>query len=246
MAEEKFKLPRSSYEELVKIIKAYGSLHTPSSLEEISRLVAIGPSNISANNSFLIQIEVLERGLKKQATSKGYDLARALEHDMPDEIRSTWRRIVNDCEFLNKLVASVRIRNGMDELTLQSHIAYSAGEAKKGPVMTGARTVIDILRAAEVIVENDGKFIVNRDKDTRLDEGASTLDVMTPTQYEPERSTPTATVMRVNSEDTNIQIRVDVRVDCQFSELDELGLKLKRLIESLKDSVNVESSDDNQ
>ena len=77
MAEDKFKLPRSSYEEICKIIKAYGRLSQPASLDEVAKLCAMNRTAISANNAFLANIEVIEGGQKKSATQKGRDLAQA-------------------------------------------------------------------------------------------------------------------------------------------------------------------------
>ena len=38
MSDDKFKLPSSSYDELVKFIKAYGHVTEPTELSEISKL----------------------------------------------------------------------------------------------------------------------------------------------------------------------------------------------------------------
>ena len=91
MAEDKFKLPRSSYDEICKIIKAYGRLTQPASLDEVARFCAMNKTAISANNAFLGNIELIEGGQKKSATSKGSDLAQALEHELPDQIREFGR-----------------------------------------------------------------------------------------------------------------------------------------------------------
>lgn len=53
---------------------------------------------------------------------------------------------------------AVEIRKSMEGSAFEAHIAYSAGEAKSSQVMTGARTVIDILRAAAAVTEKDGQL----------------------------------------------------------------------------------------
>ena len=68
---EKVKLPRSSYEELCKIIKAYGQLTEPAPLDEISALSTIPRTGVSANNAFLSYAQIIEGGNKKAATSAG-------------------------------------------------------------------------------------------------------------------------------------------------------------------------------
>jgi hypothetical protein len=162
MSDEKFKLPMSSYEELTKVIKAYGHFSEPQPLDEISKFIGLHPTLISKNVGFLTGVGILEGGARKVPTNYGRKLAHALEHIMPDDIRSLWRQIVFDNDFLNRLLAAIRIRSGMDQQTLEAHIAYSAGQPKKPQFMTGARTVIDILRAAELIKELDGKYIAEK------------------------------------------------------------------------------------
>ena len=87
MQDDRLKLPRSSYEELCKIIKAYGHMTEPASLDEISRLCAMNKTAITANNSFLANIGLIEGGQAKSATSKGDALSKALEHEIPDQIQ---------------------------------------------------------------------------------------------------------------------------------------------------------------
>src|SRR3972149_11556028 len=125
--EERFRLPSSSYEELVKIVKAYGNLTKEAVPAEVSQLAVVHPTVVSHNNAFLVTIGVITGGKKKMVTEKGRALARALDHDMPDAITQNWREIVLSNEFMQKLVTAVRIRKGMEPSTLQAHVAYSAG-----------------------------------------------------------------------------------------------------------------------
>tara|TARA_R110001592_G_scaffold61158_4_gene186178 strand:- start:1143 stop:1898 length:756 start_codon:yes stop_codon:yes gene_type:complete len=244
MTGEKFKLPGSSYEELTKIIKAYGHFSAPAELGDVSKLVGIDPTAISKNAGFLVEVAILESGKKKLLTAAGKKLSQSLEHDMPDEIRSQWREIVSESEFLNKLISAIKIRNGMDEATLRSHIAFSAGQPKKPQVMTGARTIIDIIRAAELIIERDGKVVI-----------AKIENADTPTErqtsYENERPEPihVSTFTQPKSENTvvipgaqgeaQIKININVSVDCSVADLDTLGEKLNRIIEDIKRDKNL-------
>lgn len=242
MPEEKIKLPRSSYEELAKIVKSYGHFDSPVNLDEVSKLVGIGPTNVSANHAFLIEIEILEKGQKKVATTKGKMLAQALEHEMPHEIQNSWRRIVDENDFLTKLIASIRIRNGMDESSLESHIAYSAGEAKSGQVMTGARTVIDILRAAAVIEEDNGKLVAaNGEPKASPPSDADTQKPATTTNQVADIPLSTSAVVQ-----PGLQISIEVRVDCSFDQLDQLGAKLVKLKETLVESATASSDSESK
>jgi hypothetical protein len=249
MAEEKFKLPRSSYEEITKIIKAYGHFEEPVSLDEVSKFIGMNSTVISRNSGFLLEIEVLQPGAKKVLTSMGRQLAQALEHEMPDEIRNWWQQVVTECDFIAKLVSAVKIRKGMDDVTLQSHIAYSAGQPKKAEFMTGARTIVDILRAAELIAEKDGKF--------------NAIELHSQTSGEPIDTAPTKEVSANLSSSSSIQatpsivtaesnsrphvnINIELKVDCNIDDLDGLGQKLKDLIKDIQENDNSGNTENEQ
>ncbi len=158
MAEE-FPVPGSSYKELIKIIQGYGRIGAEASLADVAQLTAMNETVISANNKFLIAIGVVKGGKKKAITPMGAELATALEHNLPEEIAAKWRTVIDDTDFLQKVIAAVRIRKGMDESSLESHVAYSAGQPKTPGVATGARTVVDILTAAGLLKEESGNLI---------------------------------------------------------------------------------------
>src|SRR5687768_5793473 len=97
---EKIKLPRSSYEELTRIIVAYGNLNRPSTLNEINQASGVSATTVSANNAFLSFVEIIEGGNKKVITSRGAALARALGHEIILEIQRSWSEIVYENDFL--------------------------------------------------------------------------------------------------------------------------------------------------
>ena len=242
MSAEKFKLPSSSYEELTKIIKAYGHFLEPAELSAISKLIGMDPTVISRNVGFLLELAILEPGKKKTVTSVGRTLAQALEHEMPDEIRKSWREIVSETDFLNKLITSIKIRNGMDEGTLQSHIAFSAGQPKKPAVMTGARTVMDILRASEMIREQDGKIILAKIEDDKESEKLKNTESDFPqaTRHYSIVSSPQVSKLvneKHSSDNPHIKININVTVNCSTADLDSLGEKLNRIIKDVNRKV---------
>jgi hypothetical protein len=238
MAEDKFKLPRSSYEEICKIIKAYGRLTEPASLDEVAQLCAMNRTAISANNAFLANIELIQGGKRKSATPKGSELARALEHELPDQIQERWARVVRDNEFLGKMAAAVKIRGKMDSSALESHIAYSAGEGKSAAVMTGARAVMDVLRAAGVVREHEGQLIsteIVTDDVKRIEQGS--LQIVVPTgRLTTQIGVPRGAVAQT----TGVSLHVELRIDAKPSELDGLGEKIQQLLREL----NKPSEDD--
>ncbi len=240
MADEKVKLPRSSYEELCKVIKAYGRLNKPSSLDQVKVLAGVGKTVISANNSFLSSTGIIQGGKAKIATDLGKILAQALEHDLPSKIKSAWKQVVEKDEFLNKMALALKIRKTMEESNFISHIAYSAGEAKSGFVMTGARTVIDILRASGLISEKDGKLTSAEALSENASKFAESEKVV---NGKPTQETVTAVIPHDQAfkDGKKVSLHIELRIEAKPDELDNLGPKLKNLLNVLSE----EKIDDN-
>ncbi len=241
MSDDKFKLPLSSYDELVKFIKAYYHVTKPTELGEISRLTGVATPNISRNVGFFVATGILEGGKMKMPTPAGRQLGHALEHEMPDEIRKSWRHIVEEDKFLTKLLTAVRIRNGMDSQTLEAHIAYSAGQPKKPQFMTGARTVIDILKAAELIVEVDGKFLLKEPSEVPEAHPASPTkneSLREPQTIPTQPSRPPIT-FPVKSHQ-GVQINIQININCSPDDVPGLGTKVKAMIQEI---ASIEASD---
>jgi hypothetical protein len=156
---EGFPLPTSSYRELTRIIGAYGKVPENSVPADVGRIIGINESIVSANNGFLKAAGVIQGGRKKTMTAAGMALAAAYEYDRVEEIASTWRSLVESNDFLQKIVAAVRIRKGMDESSLDAHVAYSAGQPKTPRALTGAGTVVEILKVAGVLREEGGNLV---------------------------------------------------------------------------------------
>ena len=234
MATERIKLPRSSYEELSKIIQAYGKSQTPAGLDDVSQLTGIGRTSISDNNAFLTSVGIIEGGKSKSATSNGHILAHALEHGIVDEIAHAWGVIVAENEFLTKVLQAIKIRKSMDENQLETHIAYSAGEAKTSPVMTGARAVIDILKASNLIIEDGGQIQPN-----------TAVTEATPTKVEtelPGASVVISPPIAPTSAKSTFSIQIQVTISATPSELDGLAQKLKALLRTLNTPDQPEDS----
>ena len=81
---ENFKLPGSSYEELIKIVKAYatGKVGAPMSLEVVAQTAKMDKTIVSRNNGFLVQLTLISEGNKKAPTQLGSDLGRAYSLNM--------------------------------------------------------------------------------------------------------------------------------------------------------------------
>jgi hypothetical protein len=242
--EERFRLPGSSYQELVKIIRAYGSLDKEAGPVEVGNVAVVHFTIVSRNNAFLVAIGVIEGGQKKMATEKGRALARALDHDMPDAIQLNWREIVLANEFLLQLVTAVRIRKGMEPSTLQAHVAYSAGMPKNPGVMAGAGAVVDILTAAGLVKEEGGKLVVTnaeRMPDQITSETAASVEGA------PAR-TPSSTTILPGSRipESGLAVTIQIQVQCTANEIDGLGPKLRTLLREITGAAASQEPKDTQ
>ena len=226
---EEFKLPGSSYEELIKIIKTYAQAKDYS-LDELSKLCGIPTTQISRNSGFLVATNIVSNGKQKEVTEKGKELGRAFLHNINDEISRIWKEIVIETDFLSKMVTAVKIRNGMDIQSFQSHIAYSSGQNSNSYVKTGANTIIEIMKITNLIEEVDGKLIYKE-----IDNPIKTQPINNPISYEPElkagnNDTPLKEIIHSKS---GISINIDIKIIAKVNEIDDLGIKLKKLIKDI-------------
>jgi len=239
MAEETFRLPKSSYDELVKIVQAYGASGETANLDEVARTAAMDKTIISRNNAFLISIGIVAGGKAKGITEKGKQLAHALHFDVREDIASHWRDLVTSNEFLQKMVTAVNIRGGMEDSALKSHIAYSAGEQKSPFVMAGAGAVVEILKVAGLVKEVDGKLVA----EPSALQGVSSVSLRG-TVKEPEKTekAPTA-VFTVPTPASDLGISIQIQIQCSAAEISELAPKLRALLKDLsrKEDTNTDS-----
>jgi hypothetical protein len=224
--EMSFKLPGSSYSDVVKVIRGYMPFSAPVSLEEVAQATGgMHPTNISRNTGFLVSLGILEGGSKKVLTERGRRLATALDGEMPEEIQQSWRSVVAEHEFVHRIMSAVRIRGGMDHDTLEVHIAYSAGQSRSPSSLTGAATVVDVLRAADLLRESDGKLYA-----------VSVHDVTRSTLSAGDR--PAAASEYIDDEPIvtgpGVSIVVQLQIQCTTEELESIGPKLRGLLQELR------------
>ena len=189
---------------------------------------------ISANNAFLTNVGLIEGGRSKAATDEGRDLAKALEHELPDEIQDRWAAVVGGNDFLEKMAAAVKVRGKMESAALESHIAYSAGEAKSGPVMTGARAVVDILRAAGVVRESEGQLVAGGRVKQPLQSAETSVSLSATRGAPSDNTTIGVASVPVPSHNSDALLRIELRIDAKPSELDGLGEKIRKLIQDIE------------
>lgn len=228
---ETFKLPSSSYEELIKLFQAYANTKegTALSLDEITQATGVPRTVVSKNNGFLVQIGLITEGNKKAATETGRALGRAYTSKITDEIERIWKEIIAEVDFLNRMLSAVRIRNGMDRSSFINHMIYSSGLKDAKESRAGAGALIEIFKSVGVLSETDGKLTV-------LDEPSvvRTPDVSNAPAAEllhsetvVKQAVPVATLSAGNS------IVINVNINCTPADIDGLGEKIAQLLHKL-------------
>src|SRR5919205_3647179 len=228
MAEREFRLPGSTYEELVNIIVAYGTRDEATRTGDVSKLDSAHQSSVSRNNGFLTEIGVLQGESKKLITRRGRALALALARKDRAEIRRHWRAIVATNEFLQNVVAAVKLREGMLYPTVQAYVAHAAGQPRNKPVMAGAGAIVEILKAAGLLREEAGELVATFDEEIEAEDFVME-DGFSPEADEASEPTVSATV------DTGEDplMRIHLHVQCTADEIEDLGPRLKALLREL-------------
>jgi hypothetical protein len=231
MAEREFRLPGSPYEELVNIILAYGTRDEAAGSGDVGKLDAAHQSSVSRNNGFLTEIGVLQGESKKLITRRGRALALALARRDQAEMRKNWRAIVATNEFLQNVVAAVKLREGMLYPTVQAYVAHAAGQPRNKPVMTGAGAIVEILKAAGLLREEAGELVAT------FDEEIEPEDFVMEDESSPqadEASEPTVSATLDAGEDP--LMRVHLHIQCTADEIEDLVPRLKALLRELSNS----------
>lgn len=157
-----FNLLGSSFGEIQKIVIGYYNVSSDqSSLGDLAKLTGIDRTVISRNNKFLADIGLITGGKKKSVTELGKKLGRALEHEQETDRRSYWREAVQSNPHISGLVTTVRIKGGMTEADFSSHILYVSDQKNNPGNKTGARCIVDVLLAANLLREENGKLVVS-------------------------------------------------------------------------------------
>ena len=228
MAEREFRLPGSSYEELVNIIVAYGTRDEAAGPGDVGKLDAVHQSSVSRNNGFLTEIGVLQGESKKVITRRGRALALALARRDRAEIRRNWRAVVATNEFLQNVVAAVKLREGMLYPTVQAYVAHAAGQPRNKPVMTGAGAIVEILKAAGLLREEAGELVATFDEDLEVE------DLEMENGSLPEiAGAPQPTVSATVDADDDPLVRIHLHVQCTADDIEDLAPKLKALLRDL-------------
>lgn len=226
MAESEFRLPGSPYEELVNIIVAYGTRDEAARPGDVSKLDSVHQSSVSRNNGFLTEIGVLQGETKKLITRRGRSLALALARKDKEEIRRNWRGIVATNEFLQNVVAAVKLREGMLYPTVQAYVAHAAGQPRNKPVMTGAGAIVEILKIAGLLREEAGELVATFDGELDVVEDIAMEELSNEEEAEPLLSATVET-------SEGPAVKIHVHVQCTADDLEDLAPRLRALLREL-------------
>jgi hypothetical protein len=226
MAESEFRLPGSPYEELVNIIVAYGTRDEAARPGDVSKLDSVHQSSVSRNNGFLTEIGVLQGETKKLITRRGRALALALARKDKEEIRRNWRGIVATNEFLQNVVAAVKLREGMLYPTVQAYVAHAAGQPRNKPVMTGAGAIVEILKIAGLLREEAGELVATFDGELDVVEDIAMEELSNEEEAEPLLSATVET-------SEGPAVKIHLHVQCTADDLEDLAPRLRALLREL-------------
>lgn len=260
MADVGFRLPGSSYEELANIIMAYGTRDEASNPGDVSKLDSVHRTSVTRTNGFLVEIGVLRGEREKLVTKRGRGLALALERRDRAEVRRSWRQIVSTSEFLQNVVSAVKLREGMEYSTTQAYIAHAAGQPRNKPVMIGASTVIEILKNAGLLREDEAGNLSATYAEERPDNplaGDGEVPAPPPTADEKEEEFLTAPDLAMQTADAtanpepprspaanqaaNPTLNIHLHVRCDADELDDVAPRLKALIRDFQNDLAPDS-----
>jgi hypothetical protein len=242
MSDEKFPLPGSSYKELSKIIDAYATVAGPTAPGPVAQMAVVHETVVSRNNKFLVAAGLVEGGNKKNCTALGTKLGRAIQHDQGEAISESWKQVVDQTDFFQKTVSAIRIRKGMEESALASHIAFTAGSSKNAYARAGAGAVIEILRLSGAIYADGSTLMASPASESQGVGDTSAISDLawTPILSNKELGT---TLLRGDppttresgyrqahrADETLTTLTISLNVSCTPDELEGLGSKLRRL-----------------
>lgn len=171
---DNFKLPGSSYLELVKMIRAYG-LNKPGisyTLDDISKSSLLDKSQISRNNGFFVSIGLLEDGKSKTPTELCYILSKAYSLNIVNKISEIWQQIIRNNSFLCMLIAIVKASTSIEKSKYINQIIYYSESSDTNNARAGASALIEIFKISNMLTEyNDtiypGEFFQKNIIDTK-------------------------------------------------------------------------------
>lgn len=173
-----YKLPVSSYDELIKIIKVYGSgkVGVPVSLDDLVKSSGMSKTIISKNNGFLVQLGLVSEGNKKAPSEMCKKLANAYNMNLQEQIVNIWREIINQDEFITKMISVIGIKGKLSKNDYVNHIVFSSNCGSGAGYKAGAAAIIEILKIINAVCEYDGNIMLG-DTDISIKDNRNATDL---------------------------------------------------------------------
>ncbi len=166
---EEYKLPGSSYNQLMKIICAYAATNgTGITLAELAKSADMKEVIISRNNSFLTQAKLLaetgnnsgNKSIKRVPTALCIKLGKAYVMDLKEKVIECWNEVVKGSPFLNKVISVVPVKNDILKKELVNNIIKLSVNSVSNNSRTGATAIIEILKITNFVKEQEGRISI--------------------------------------------------------------------------------------
>ena len=127
-----------------------------------------------------------------------------------------------------RMLSAIRIRRAMEKVAFINHIVYSSGASTGKTAKTGAATLVELMKVANLVSEQDGQIIA-------LDNDSVELESKVNKDIEQTQSGTYDSTIHSQSICTPVgTVCININVNVDINELEELPEKLKILIEGLK------------
>src|SRR5271170_4728926 len=107
----KLSMPRGSWSQLKKILRAYGEVQQVEkpTVEHVANLAGLARPVVSGNNEFLRELGILSKEENK-LTPLGINLAQSLQLEIDELVADALQEIVRSTPTLNQWISVVRAR----------------------------------------------------------------------------------------------------------------------------------------
>jgi hypothetical protein len=152
----KMSMPRGSWSQLKKIVRAYGAVHDAEkpTVEDVAKLAGLARSVVSGNNEFLRELEILSKEENK-LMPLGTKLAHSLQLENDGLVAEALQEIVRANPTLNQWIAMVRARGQVKRDFLEGTIALAVGITEKNKQVVPVNAILELLQESQLIELTD-------------------------------------------------------------------------------------------
>lgn len=239
-----FPLPRSGLKLLRLILIGYlhegGNERKAVGPTAVGAAVGLDPTVVSRNNAFLAAVSLIESAESRRwrLTSAGVETARAFEYDAQDELRGSLNDVLRANDFVQRVVAFIRSRGGIEEEQVVAHMARLAGARRASDFLTGARALLELMSLGGLI-EADGQLVRAVSAPTRSasSEAEAERTVVVSSSARRARGSRVPPGAPAGDGEAGAVIRIDLQITAKDlatdAAVDKLAARIQRLIQKL-------------